>query len=55
MSKEKYYNFQDILKFLDFDYEFNKADKIYPFNRGKENVGFSWARLLYLSTEYGIW
>lgn len=44
MGKERYYNFQDILKFLGFDYEFDRAVKIYPFNRGKENVYFSWGR-----------
>lgn len=43
LDKElKYYTFQDILKFLSFDYEFEKKVPCYPFNRGKENVEFSW-------------
>lgn len=53
MGKEKYYNFQDILKILGFDYEFGRADKIYPFNRGKENVHFSWGQIII--PKYGIW
>lgn len=53
MDKEKYYNFQDILKFLGFDYEFDRAAKIYPFNRGKENVYFSWGQIII--PRYGIW
>ena len=50
----KYYSFQDILKFLSFDYEFDKKNnKIYPFNRGKENVHFSWGQIII--PKYGIW
>ena len=41
MSEMKYYSFQEILKFLGFDYEFEKKNRKYPFNRGKE-VTFSW-------------
>lgn len=50
----KYYSFQDILKFLSFDYEFEKKNnKIYPFHRGKENVYFSWGQIII--PKYGIW
>jgi len=53
MSEEKYYNFQDILKFLSFDWEFDKENnKKYPFNKGKENVTFSWGQILI--PRYGI-
>lgn len=51
--EEKYYNFQEILKILGFDYEFNKQNKTYPFNRGKENVYFSWGQIII--PKYGIW
>lgn len=51
-SDEKYYNFQDILKFLSFDYEFDKKNKEYPFNRGKGNVYFSWGQIII--PKYGI-
>lgn len=40
--EDKYYNFQDILKFLSFDYEFKKKDREYPFHKGKDKVTFSW-------------
>lgn len=52
-KEEKYYNFQDILKFLGFDYEFEKKDKQYPFHRGKDNVHFSWGQIII--PKYGIW
>lgn len=52
MKEEKYYSFQDILKFLNFDYEFEKKNKEYPFSRGKENVEFSWGQVLI--PKYGI-
>lgn len=52
MSKEKYYSFQKILKFLSFDYEFEKQNRKYPFNRGKEEVIFSWGQILI--PKYGI-
>jgi hypothetical protein len=51
-SEEKYYNFQEILKFLNFDYEFEKKDR-YPFNAKKEDVTFSWGQIII--PKYGIW
>lgn len=44
--EDKYYNFQDILKFLSFDYEFKKKDREYPFHKGKDKVTFSWGQVL---------
>lgn len=53
MEEMKYYNFQDIMKFLSFDYNFDKSNnKGYPFNRSKENVEFGWGQILI--TKYGI-
>ena len=52
MSEMKYYSFQEILKFLGFDYEFEKKNRKYPFNRGKEEVTFSWGQILI--PKYGI-
>lgn len=52
MTELKYYNFQDILKFIGVDYEFEKEHREYPFNRGKENVVFSWGQVLI--PKYGI-
>lgn len=52
MSEEKYYSFQNILEFLSFDYEFEKQNRKYPFNRGKEEVTFSWGQILI--PKYGI-
>ena len=52
MSEEKYYSFQSILKFLSFEYEFEKQNRKYPFNRGKEEVTFSWGQILI--PKYGI-
>lgn len=52
MEEKKYYGFQDILKFLNFDYEFEKSNTKYPFNRGKNNVQFSWGQVLI--PKYGI-
>lgn len=52
-KEEKYYNFQEILKFLGFDYEFDTKNKIYPFNRGKENVHLSWGQIII--SRHGIW
>lgn len=54
MSKEeKYYGFQDILKVIGFDYEFDKKNREYPFNRGKDNIYFSWGQIII--PKYGIW
>lgn len=52
MEKQEYYSFQDILKFLNFDYEFDRKNKEYPFYKGKENVEFSWGQVLI--PKYGI-
>lgn len=46
MSEQKYYNFQDILDFLSFDYEFEKPHRVFPFNRGGKKVVFSWGQIL---------
>lgn len=46
MKELEYYNFQRILKWLGFDYKFEKDHNQYPFNRGKENVTFSWGQML---------
>lgn len=47
MDKElKYYSFQDILKFLSFDHEFERKDRKYPFNKGREKVEFSWGQVI---------
>ena len=51
MAEVKYYNFTDILNFLNFDYEFEK-DKMYPFNMGRDKVEFSWGQVLI--PKYGI-
>ena len=52
MEKQKYYNFKDILKFISFDWEFEKNDRRYPFNRGRDSVTFSWGQVLI--PKYGI-
>ena len=52
MEEQKYYNFKDILKFLSFDWEFEKTDRRYPFNRGRDAVTFSWGQVLI--PKYGI-
>ena len=52
MSEYKYYSFQKILEFLGFDYEFENENRNYPFNRGKEEVTFSWGQILI--PKYGI-
>lgn len=46
MNEKEYYCFQDILKFLSFDYEFENSKRVYPFCKGKENVTFSWGQVL---------
>lgn len=52
MEEQKYYNFNGILKFLSFDWEFEKNDKRYPFNRGRDAVTFSWGQILI--PKYGV-
>ena len=52
-KEEKYYVFQDILRVIGFDYEFDKKNKEYPFSRGKDNVYFSWGQIII--PKYGIW
>lgn len=51
MTNEKYYSFQEILKFLGFDYEFEHKNN-YPFTKNKEDVIFSWGQILI--PKYGI-
>ena len=45
-DKKKYYNFQDILNFLSFDYKFETKSYGYPFTRKREDVTFSWGQIL---------
>ncbi len=45
-KNERCYTFQNILNFFGFDIEFNKKDKQYPFNRGKDNIYFSWGQII---------
>ena len=57
MEEAKYYNFKKILKFLNFDYEFESIEGFprhidYPFNMGKDKVEFSWGQILI--PKYGI-
>lgn len=47
IKKERnYYVLDDILDWLSFDWRFKENNKEYPFNRGKENVVFSWGQIL---------
>lgn len=52
MTKYKYYSFQDILRFIGIDYQFEKEHKEYPFHRGKDKVVFGWGQILI--PKYGI-
>lgn len=52
MKEEKYYNFKEILEFIGLDYEFEKANNVYPFNRKKDEIMFSWGQILI--PKYGI-
>lgn len=52
VMEEKHYSFQDILEFLGFDYEFNKEEDQYPFNRNREDIYFSWGEIII--PKYGI-
>ena len=52
MEERKYYGFKDILKFLSFDYEFEKPNRHFPFNRDRDDVTFSWGQVLI--PKYGI-
>ena len=45
MDEKKYYNLSGILKFLGFDYQFERKSD-YPFNRNPENIEFSWGQIL---------
>ena len=51
MEEKKYYNFKEILKFLNFDYQF-EHNKEFPFNWGRDKVNFSWGQVLI--PKYGI-
>lgn len=46
MEEKKYYTLQKILNFIGFDFEFERSDKKYPFNMGKECIEFSWGQVL---------
>lgn len=46
MEEKKYYNFNEILKFIGIDYEFDKKSRKYPFTRGVDNVSFSWGQII---------
>lgn len=52
MQEMKFYNFQDILKFLHFDWEFGKEKPTYPFHLGADKVEFCWGQVLI--PKYGI-
>lgn len=57
MEVKEYYNFKDILKFLNFDYEFEDIEgfprhREFPFNMNKDEVEFSWGQVLI--PKYGI-
>lgn len=53
-EKYKYQSFQDILRFIGFDYFFSDDNKHrkYPFNRGADKVVFSWGQIII--PKYGI-
>ena len=44
-ENKKYYNFNDILDFLCFNYKFDTKDG-YPFNRNPEDITFQWGQIL---------
>lgn len=48
MEEKKYYNFNEILKFVGIGYEFDQKSRKYPFNRGVDNVSFSWGQIQFL-------
>lgn len=52
MEELKYYNFKEILRFIGFDYQFERDHPQYPFTKGKDNVVFSWGQVLI--PKYGI-
>ncbi len=45
MEEKKYYSAEQILRFLGLDYEFEKKNRDYPFNRGFENVELQWPNI----------
>lgn len=45
MKDKKYYCFNEILKFIDIPYDFERA-KEYPFTEGVNNVSFSWGQII---------
>lgn len=52
-NEEKYYNMQNIMKFLDIDREFERENqKEYPFNRKLEDIKFMWGYIVI--PRYGI-
>lgn len=46
MEEKKYYNFNEILKFIGIDYEFDQKSRKYPFTKGVDNVSFSWGQII---------
>lgn len=46
IDKFKYYDFQSILEFLGFEYEFKTNNKGFPFSKGVDDVNFSWGQIL---------
>lgn len=52
MCEIKFYSFQEILDFIGIEFEFNQPHRKYPFNRGEDNVEFSWGQVLI--PKYGI-
>lgn len=53
-EKYNYQSFQDILRFIGFDYFFNDDNKHrkYPFYNGADKVVFSWGQIII--PKYGI-
>lgn len=51
---KEYYDLQDILKFLGFDYKFSVGERYhdYPFNRSPKDIEFNWGQILI--PKYGI-
>lgn len=52
MEEELFRSFNQIMRFIGFNYEFDKENKEYPFSMGRENVIFQWGQILI--PKYGI-
>lgn len=46
MTETHYYDFKDILRFLNLDKEFENRNRSYPFTLNKNEVEFSWGQVL---------